>query len=375
MPVGLDIGHYNTSVSRGEELVASITGNTILQPVNSGISTEFPQVAQVGVAESMLVGSTNTFSSHFFEANWTSTTNVSGSNPPIAWNEATKSTWNTTSTVSRSSKTFNRVVQNLWFRPNEFNKTINIIDLNKDYINNQTIVTFCTTPNTNVTFLETGEFIMNQPSFGIEVYKTFPNPVGNKLMFNDSIINSKIPRPIYFEYFSNYGNWDSPFPYIDHNLTTVPTSSNYTSPEIRSNPHMNTQCFVLRLPDQVDVNKIFVSTSACYNYWNGANEMLGVSVKFMKATSAAPNILYGAYLNGTYHEGNYLVVKYWKRSLANRASNTIGLHMPKYTKNPNYDWNKSTQEGDGWTAYEERTNAFNGNYFLPISLCYFPNHN
>lgn len=66
MPVGLDIGHYNTSVSRGEELVASVTGNTILQPVNSGISTEFPQVAQVGIAESMLVGSTNTFSSHFF---------------------------------------------------------------------------------------------------------------------------------------------------------------------------------------------------------------------------------------------------------------------------------------------------------------------
>lgn len=373
MAIGLDIGHYNSSVTLGEELFASLTGTTVLQPVNSGVSTEFPQVAQVGVAENITVGSVNAFTSYFFEANWDSRLTTSGTNPPVAWNESTNSRWNATSTVSRTSKTYNRLVQNLWFRPTAFNKTVNIIDIDKQYSNNKTVVTFCTTPNTTVTFLETGEYTMTTPSTGIEVYKNFPPPVGNKLMFNDSIMNSKIPRPIYFEYLGGYGNWQSPFPYVDHNLITAPTSSNLTLSEIRNNPHINTHAFYLRIPDQVDINKVFVSTSACYNYWNGANEMMGVSIKFLQATAANPNINYGSYPGSTYNVGNYIAVKYWKRSLNNYANNTIGLHMPKFNRSTTYDWYEPTLEGV--YGYVDKTDSFWGGYFLPISLCYFPNHN
>lgn len=318
------------------------------------VQLDRPFVGQIGTKESS-TSSTNYFDTYFFEAD--ETTDRYYASDMVAAFPDVNYRWDKNNQVALNQKTFNRLVQNLWFRPTAENKTVNLIDLNRDYITNKnTVLTYLSSPSTTVEFIETGEVGMPTPSFNC-FELTYPYPgLGNKIILNESIKDVKKYLPIFY---SSWGDWfGAPrffnpfFEYNNYNVRENTPSQTQVQNDSQIN-YCNTWNNYITIPDSFDMSKIYFNTLGCYSNWDGANKMFGVSLKIV---------------------GRRVYFKYWNRDVGRIYGHYTAKFIPFPETNTSYNWDQVIDRGDGQGWALRQLEMYNRTtYQAIIRIAYFPN--
>lgn len=319
----------------------------------NGFNLYYPFSGVIGTKESSS-SSTNYFNTYFFEADETAERYYI--NDMVAQDPVTNARWNRNNQVAVTQKTFNRLVKDLWFRPTTDNKSVSLIDVNRDYITNKnTVLTYLSSPNTTIDFVETGEIPLDKPSFNcFELNYNYP-ALGNKVILNESVKNVKRYLPIYKSgWQESFGAWFYISPFF--NYSNYDVRQNTPSDSQVQNENSHNYCNIwnnyIDIPNEFDMSKIYFNTMGCYNYWDGANKMFGVSLKVV---------------------GHRVYFKYWNRDVGRIYGHYTAKYIPIPVVNPNYDWDQVVERGDGqgWTI--RLVDWYDiGSHQAIIRIAYFP---
>ena len=323
MPAGLTI--IGKELFPIEELMNAILGYEYYKPI-LGYNFTRPIVAQrygtQSVTTSTSTGSQTVF---LFDSEETTEVGVKVGNLIYTANP-NGGRYRPTMTVAKTTVTFNRIIQTLWFRiPTD--KTVCITSINKDYLSaKNTKVSLLSTPGTTITFLETGEALLTSNNDKLfEIYSTGPDNQ-NRLIFNTSVFQTKLGHvPLTSSFDANgffvarifkvrYGMQNFKYP------STLDEANKNTSSTTVAN-HISER---IDLPESwTDPSAIFIQTSDCY-CTNLVNSSVGVCVK-LKYDSTYKNY--------------YLLVKYWSEAVQDMYGVPIVDSFPYIPAvNPAFNW-------------------------------------
>lgn len=250
---------------------------------SAGIETQVNPKVTINSSVNVL----QTFTAQFFNATHFSSSYYNN----LAIDTATGTYWNKPETVNLVSYTFNRLVDNLWVRPVERNKTICVIEIDKNFAAQTTQVFILAYPNTNIELLET-----STPNQNKTTSKYLASYRGKSGDLRD-------PRTLLFDV-DDLANSFQPIATYKHavNYPSGGTTSNTSTTDITStydNLPLNNNYF----------NKGFVNVSSVYNRY-----------------IAASNVMVG--LAFSYNSNNTVNIKYYDRGAGINHNPKLVSHFP-----------------------------------------------
>ena len=282
--------------------------------------------AKITINSSSTAGS---FTAPFFEADETSDGSwypFNGIN--LFTLPGTTTAWNRPyNTVHVTKFTIATIIGSLWFRP-QIGKTVCIIDINKDYVTNQTTITMLSSPTTSVEFFYTGMIPQTSGNF-FEMYKFDPYTNTNEIIFNELGLKRSYKVREISKFFVSH---------ITNQLYNNTICNGLIANRLNYNPTNDPYRSIM---SATEFSKAYINTSSVYNYYNNASEMRGVCVKFMSDKS--------------------VYTKYWDRSSGIKLTFLTQLVPPITVGVVN-----SSYSG-------HRENNPVNSYSLTAFLAYFPN--
>lgn len=307
-----------------------------IQQSNDGLgadSTYLNNHLDVQLHSKFTINSSSTagsFTAPFFEANESSGGSwypFNGVNKFTLPNTTTA--WNKPNNPVHVTKfTLQYIVGSLWFRP-QVGKTVCIIDVNKNYVNNTTTITMLSSPTTSVEFFDTGPISQVGGNF-IEMYKYDPFTAQNEIIFNEEGLKKSYKvREIQYMFVNHVTgqSWSNTIVNgMSYTFNYNPSNSPYTSGFL-----------------DVEYPKIFINTSSVYNYYNNNTDMRGVCIK--------------------YNADKTISCKYWNR-LSGINVTFLTDHVPPITT--------GITALDPDTRYDGDNHPIN-KFQMPVFAAYFPN--